>query len=270
MAMVNGYFEIIQTDWNNVYIGSSDTIGKYYMAQFVRKTRLERKSEDQITKKTITLGLITVLFLVFLVLLGIPFLVRFAVFLGDMKNKNAPIVVDTSLPPLAPRLFIPYDATNSAQISISGTAEAKTSIELQKNETLLTKGNVSDTGDFSFEAIVLDKGENRFSAVAISEKGVRSVVSKEVTITYDDKPPALTLQAPNADSISVDTADYDVSGTTDKGVSVTVNGHIAMVDNDGKFKQKVQLSSGKNEIEVLATSAAGNQTKKTVTITYDN
>ena len=67
VAMVNGYFEIIQSDWNNVYIGSSDTIGKYYMAQFVRKTRLERKSEDQITKKTITLGLITVLFLVFLV-----------------------------------------------------------------------------------------------------------------------------------------------------------------------------------------------------------
>lgn len=240
------------------------------MRQFVRKTRLERKTDEQITKKTMTLGLVTVLFLVFLVVFGIPFLVRFAVFLGDMKNRNQPTSTDTTLPPLAPRMFIAYEATNSAKINISGTAETKTAVELLKNDTLVTKSEVSVTGDFAFDNIDLDKGLNRFSAVAISEKGVRSTVSKEVAIVFDDQPPELVVFTPEKDEVTVDTADYTISGSSEKGVSITINARVAMVDNDGKFKLKVQLSSGKNEEEIIATDTAGNQTKKTVRITYDN
>lgn len=239
------------------------------MAQFLRKSRLERKAEDQITKRTIVLGIITVLFLVFLVVLGIPALVRLAVFLGDVKNKNQQAVTDVTLPPLAPRLFVPYDATNSATISISGSAETKTTIELMKNDTLLEKADVTDSGDFNFDNVALDQGNNKFSAVAVSPKGVRSTVSKDLAVTFDDKAPDLTLTAPNSDQTTVDTADYDITGKSEAGVNVTVNGLVAMVENDGAFKLKVQLNQGKNDFEVIVTDAAGNQTKKSVTITYD-
>ncbi|MCL4383881.1 Ig-like domain-containing protein [Patescibacteria group bacterium] len=239
------------------------------MAQFVRKSRLERKADEQITKRTIVLGLVTILFLVFLVVLGIPALVRLAVFLGDMKNKNQQTVTDVTLPPLAPRLFVPFDATNSATISVNGTAEAKTSVELMKNDSFLDKTDVTDSGDFNFDNVTLDKGENKFTAVAVSPKGVRSEVSKDLVITYNDQPPSLTMTAPNQDSVTVDTADYDITGKSDPGVSVTVNGRVAMVENDGSFKLKVQLNQGKNDFEIIATDNAGNQTKKTVSVTYD-
>ncbi len=240
------------------------------MAQFLRKSRLERKADEQITRKTIILGLVTVLFLVFLVVVGLPLLVRFAVFLGDMKSKNASVATDITLPPLAPRLFISYDATNSATISISGTAEPNTSVELMKNDVVVTKIDASPNGDFTVDNVTLDKGNNKFTAVAISDKGVRSTISKDTSVTYDDTPPVLSVTQPNSDTITVDTPEYDITGTSEKGVSVMVNDRMAMVDDTGKFTLRVELSPGNNDFTVTSTDLAGNQTSKKVSITYNN
>lgn len=238
------------------------------MPQFVRKSRLERKAEEQITRRTVVLGLATVLFLIFLILLGLPMLVRFAVFLGDIKNRNQPAPAETEFPPLAPRLFLPYEATNSAKVNISGTAESKTNVELLKSDVPLEKKEVSQTGDFGFE-VSLDPGENRFTAVAIGVKGQRSQLAKDLVVIFDDQAPEFTLEKPESDSVSTDQSEYEMVGKSEKGVSVTVNGRMAMVDNEGTFRVKMPLSIGKNEVEVVVRDGAGNETKKKVTITYD-
>lgn len=234
-----------------------------------KRSRLERKSDEQITKKTVFLGIVTILLFVAVIVFGLPFLVKFSVFLGEIKSKKEKTVSEKVLPPLAPRLILPFDATNSAKISVSGLADAKTNVELLKNDVSLGKTQVNDNGEFVFNDVQLDKGENVFAAIDINGKGVNSELSKQVKIIFDDQAAEITMINPSEESLNVNYADFDIVGKSEKGVSVLVNGHVAMVDDEGKFKLKIQLNAGKNDVEILVKDQAGNETKKKISITYD-
>jgi hypothetical protein len=215
------------------------------------------------------LGLLTIVVFVVMVLVGLPFLIRLTVMIGNNKSKNDSLTVVKELPPMAPRLIMPYEATNSSQILIKGLAETGVMVELLKNDVSIGKVQTNDAGEFSFDNIQLDQGDNQFTAIAISDNGGSSEPSKEALITFDSQPPALVMLNPSQDSLTVSSADFDVIGQSEKGVSVTINGQLAMVDDTGKFKIKLQLNTGKNDINIIVSDPAGNVTKKTITITYD-
>jgi len=238
------------------------------MAEF-KRSRLERKSDDQITKKTISLGIFTILLFILVIFFGLPFLIKFSVFLGESKSKREGTVKDVVLPPLAPRLVVPFEATNSAKIDISGLAESGVTVELLKNDVSMGKAEVSSNGDFTFSGIDLNDGDNGFSAIALSDKSGNSDKSKTINVAFDNQAPELTMTNPTEDSITVDYADFDVVGKSEKGVSALVNGRVAMVDDEGKFKLKIQLNAGDNNIEIIVKDLAGNETKKTIKIKYD-
>lgn len=238
------------------------------MAEF-RRSRLEKKEDEEITKKTIFLGLSTVVVFVLLLVFGLPLLIRFSIFLGDLKNSNNAEVKEKILPPTAPRIILPYEATNSSQVSINGLAEKNVEVELLKNDLSIGKTTVNDNGEFVFENVALEDGESVFKAVAISEKGGSGEPSKEVKITFDNKVPELTMLNPVEESLKVDSADFDVIGQSERQASVSINGRVAMVDDTGKFKLKLQLNTGKNDIEIVVRDNAGNETRKKIAITYD-
>jgi bacillopeptidase F len=173
------------------------------------------------------------------------------------------------MPPLPPRLIVNYEATNSATINISGLSESQTNVELLKNDVSVGKVVSTDNGDFVFTDISLDEGENTFWAIASKDKLGSSDLSKMVKIEYDKTSPTLTMTNPSEDAVKVDTADFDVVGQSEKGVSVTVNNRLAMVDDNGKFKIKFQLNAGKNDIEIVVRDLAGNETRKKITITFE-
>jgi len=230
---------------------------------------LEKKSEDEITKKTILLGLLTVVVFVVMVVVGLPLLIKLTVLIGNNKSKNDNQTVVKVLPPMSPRLIMPFDATNSGQVSVRGLAEKDVMVELLKNDVSIGKVAANEAGEFTFDGVQLDQGDNQFTAIAIGDSSGSSEPSKEVVINFDNTPPPLTMTNPSEDSLSVSSADFDVIGQSEKGVSVTVNGQIAMVDDSGKFKIKMQLNVGKNDINIVISDAAGNTTKKTISITYD-
>ena len=237
------------------------------MAEF-KRSRIERKNEEQITKKTIFLGILTIFVFISVLIFGLPLLIKFSVFLGESKSKKD-TQTENIVPPLAPRFTVPFDATNSATLNINGFAEPKTTVELFKNDVSLNKIEVSDSCDFSFENVALDEGGNDFSAVAIKGDTTSSEKSKILIISYDKTNPELTLTNPSETSLTVDSADFDVVGKTEAGVSVSINGRIASVDDNGNFKLKIQLNSGNNDIEIIVTDAAGNKTTKKIAIKYD-
>ncbi len=237
------------------------------MADF-KRSRLERKKEEQITKKTIFLGFLTVLVFVLIIVFGLPFLINFSIFLGNTKS-NKEVNNENVLPPMAPRLVIPFEATSSSKIKIDGFAETGSAVELLKNDESVGRVDVTENGDFSFEDIELSEGENSFAAVVIKDKSGSSEVSKEMIVIFDNKAPELTMTNPSEESLTVDSADFDIIGKSEKGVSVLVNNRVATVDNDGNFKIKVQLNAGKNEIEIIVRDEALNETRKKITITYD-
>ncbi len=233
-----------------------------------KRSRLERKAEEQITKKTVLLGLITLVTVILVIVFGLPFLVRFSIFLGEAKSSRE-VEENEGIPPLAPRLVLPFEATNSAKITVVGTAEANTNVELLKNDFSWGKVEVSSEGDFSFEDVELDLGSNNFNALAIADNGLSSDLSLQYEVIYDNEFPAVEVTNPGEESVTVDFADFDIIGQTEKEASVLVNGRVAIVNNEGQFKLKVQLNPGKNDIEVTVTDLAGNETKKRVAVTYD-
>jgi hypothetical protein len=237
------------------------------MAEFTR-TKFKANEEAQITRKTVFFGFMTVVLFLAVVMFGLPLLVKFSVFLGDIKNKGK-IETEMTLPPLPPRLVIPYEATNSATITIFGLAEPKIIVELLKNDVSIGKKEVSDKGEFSFEGVNLEDGVNSFSTIAMTDKGGSSEASKNETVIFDNKPPEIQMINPLENTLKIDYTDFDVIGKTEKGASVTISGHIAPVDNEGQFKLKMQLVAGKNEIEIRVMDTAGNEAKKTVVITAD-
>jgi hypothetical protein len=238
------------------------------MAQF-RRSRLEKKAEDEITKKTVFLGLMTIVLFTLIVIFGLPFLIKFSIILGEVKNRTTVDIKEKVIPPLAPRLILPFEATNSSRIAVKGLAEKNVMIELLKNDVSVGKVAANDAGEFEFGDILLDQGESTFTAIAISDNGGSSEPSKELTVVFDNVPPSLTMVNPSEDALKVSSPDFDVVGISDKGVSVTVNGRVAMVDDTGKFKLKYQLNSGNNDIEIIVTDLAGNETRKKISITYD-
>lgn len=242
-----------------------------YMSEFFKtkqRSRLDRKEDEEITKKTVILGGVTVLIFTVVLIFGLPLLIKLSVLLGNTKN-NSKDNQEKVLPPLPPRLISTFEATNSASFSISGVAEPKVDVELLKNDVSLGKKIVDEKGGFVFDDITLDKGGNTFTALASTSKEGNSELSKTITIIYDDQPPSLNMVNPSEDKVSVDSADFDVVGMSDKGVSVTINGKLALVDDEGKFKLKVQLNAGKNNLEIVLRNPAGNEIKKTIEITYD-
>lgn len=237
------------------------------MTEF-KRSRLNRNTEEQVTKKTVLLGLTTIILSISILVFGLPLLIKFSVFLGEGKSKKTDQTETKELPPLAPRLVIPYEATNSGQIKISGFAEPKVTVELFRGETSIGKTEVTADGDFVFDDISLTEGDNGFNAVASTTEAGSGDGSKTINVIYDKTQPKLELSNPSEASLTVDSADFDIIGATEFGASVSINNRIAPVDNDGNFKLKWQLNTGKNELEVVSTDLAGNQTKKKISITY--
>lgn len=233
-----------------------------------KRSRLERKKDEQITKKTVFMGFLTVIVFVLIIVFGLPLLIKFSILLGNTKSQKD-TTSENVVPPLAPRLIVPFEATSSSRIKIDGFAETGSVVELLKNDQSIGKTDVTTDGNFSFENIELNEGENSFSARATKEIGGSSEVSKVVSVVFDTAPPELTMSNPSEDSLTVDSADFDIIGKSEKGVNVTVNGKVAIVDSDGNFKLKIQLNSGKNDIEIVVKDTALNETRKTISITYD-
>ena len=229
---------------------------------------MDRKEDEEITKKTVVLGGVTVLIFAIVLVFGLPLLIKLSVLLGNSKklSKNDQEKV---LPPLPPRLVVSFEATNSAKFSISGVAEPKVEVELLKNDVSIGKKTVDDKGGFVFDNIILDNGGNTFTALASTQKEGNSELSKTVTVIYDDQPPSLNMINPSEDKVTVDSPDFDIVGKSERGVSVTVNGRLALVDDEGMFKLKVQLNAGKNSLEIILRNPAGNEVKKNIEITYD-
>jgi bacillopeptidase F len=235
------------------------------MAEF-KRSRLARRNEETVTKKTVFMGFLTILVIILVILFGLPLLVKFSVFLGNTKKNDN--LEEKAVPPLAPRLVLPYEATNSATISINGFSESGVEVELYKNEISIGKTQVTENGDFVFKDISLEEGDNSFSAIANSKNAGSSDGSVPMVISYDNKIPELKLTNPTEKELTVDYADFDIVGETEKGANVTINGKLAVVDDTGKFKLKIQLNMGKNELEVVARDIAGNESKSKITITY--
>ena len=225
------------------------------------RSRLSRRIEQQNAKAFFgsIAGIIIVIFL--LLKFGLPFLANASLFIsgnnGDQEQTKkekpgflAPPVLD-ALP----------TATNSAVFVVSGSAPSEKQVILYINDNLTDTIPTDDKGKFTFNDVKLTKGNNEIK-IKTKDKDKTSEYSQLITVIYKETAPTLTFDTPSdGKSFSKDDKNALVTGKTDAGVKITVNGLWAITDSSGTFTYTLPLQNGENKITVIATDQAGNETK---------
>lgn len=234
-------------------------------------SRLNRTLEKR-TKKNLYLSLIGIILVLFLLIkFGIPALINFSLFLTNGKDqqlaekvaKNQQIV----LPPFINQTFT---ATNSANISLNGTAASHEKVELFVNNNFTDIADTKDDGSFNFQNVTLSNGSNSISTKA-KVNNIESDFSNIINVVYQSKAPSLTVDYPSDGQTfsGGNQQNITVKGKTDNSIKVTVNGFWAIVDSQGNYSYSLHLQNGGNQIKVIAQDSAGNQTEKDLNINFN-
>ncbi|MDP3998542.1 MAG: hypothetical protein Q8P89_02905 [bacterium] len=233
------------------------------------QSRLAHKETQQAFKQLVLTSLGIILLLVFIIFAGIPALVKFSAFLGDVKTSGQPInPSDENSPLLPPRLESLPDATKDRQITLTGFAQPGKEIEVLINNEPAGKTTVGSDGKFLLSNLTLTEGENRIRAYTV-EGETKSEPSQTIFITYKKGSPRLEVSKPEeGTSFSGDDKTIRIEGQTDPDMVVTVNDRWAIVSSTGSFYASYTLSDGENILKVRAVDEAGNETTLERKVTY--
>jgi len=233
------------------------------------QTRLSRTAEKR-TKKQLILSILGIILLLFLLFkFGIPLLTSFSLFLSGNKGTTSQDIAKSQAVLTAPILNQTFSATNSASITVTGTAVAKEGIQLFVNDNLVDTTTTKDDGSFTFNSVNLTQQQNTIKVKAKLDNKV-SDFSDAWNITYIQKAPNLTLDTPSdGQTFPHDQSRIPVKGKTDPDVKVTINDLWAIVDSSGIYSYTLSLQNGDNHIKIVATDAAGNTTTKELTVHYN-
>ncbi len=228
------------------------------------------KNLEQKTKRNFVLTVIGIIvILLLLIQYGIPALINFSLFLGSVKNQPATSSQQkqNQVYITPPTLTQSFSATNSATVKISGTSQPHLTIKLFVNDTFIDNTNTKDDGSFTFDSVTLTAGLNVIKAKAQKDTS-ESDFSDPITIAYASKAPSLTIDSPSdGQTFDSDHNPVTIAGKTDADVKVTVNDFWAIMDSNGGYHYTLTLQGGDNQIKVIATDIAGNQTEKDIKLT---
>lgn len=235
----------------------------------VRKTRLARKQEARNIRQAIIYIILTLVLASILVFIGIPLLIRTAIFLGNLRTSSKlPEQTDT-IPPSPPRIIIPFEATNSALFSLKGYTEPGANIKLYNSGFSFGETVADNEGSFSIENLKLTSGRNEISAVAQDAAGNESQPSMSSVVDYDTTPPLLEITRPEeGKTITGLENKITLEGKTEEGAKIIINGRLVIVGPEGDFSYQYSLKEGENTFAIIAQDKAGNQTEKEIKITY--
>ncbi len=168
-------------------------------------------------------------------------------------------------------------STNDNTPTLSGTAEANSSVAIYDGIKLIGTVTASDTGAWSFTpTTVLAEGQHVFTAVATDSAGNVSPISGAYILTVDMTPPAIPVISSINDDVAGNTGPLtngqvtndvrpELTGTGVAGSTVHIldNGieiGTALVSASGSwsFIPTSDLAQGPHDLRVSATDAAGN------------
>ncbi len=229
-------------------------------------SRLAKHEQERLLKQTIlmiTAAIILGLGFIFFVL---PFSIRV---ITTLTNSDQVPMAGNTLPPQVPILSAPPTATASASIKINGFAQAETEVVLVVNGEQQNRQTTTAEGTFEFDTQLLE-GENVVSAFAINAEKKESELSQSYTVSKDTQAPTLEISSPTeGQSIELRrNQNLTITGKTDPGVQLTLNGRLMYAQADGAFSSTYLLQEGENKLEFIAIDQAGNQTLETITVSF--
>ncbi len=235
------------------------------MAQ-LRSTRFE---ERKARTRLILAAAGTLALVIFLVLFGLKILVGFSL-LVDKLRGNSPAPASQTQSFLSPPVLDPLpEATNSAQIKVSGHGQAGLTAIVYLNGAETKKLTIDQDGSFKTTVTVPGEGDLAVSAKVLDGKGNTSDLSEVMHIMINSKAPIMEVTSPqDGAAISGDDNKILVTGKVGDDIQVTVNDRLVVVQNNGSFSYKYPLPEGDTILKIVATDSAGNQTKIERKVTY--
>ncbi len=233
----------------------------YSRWRVIEDKRRSRKAAGLIILSGIVLGLA--------IFVGQKVLTGLFLFISSVKNSGQTSVKEDFIPPGPPLIYLPYEATNSATISISGYAEPGVTVFMTLNSGPIKNIVAADDGSFLIADVPLKDGDNNFTAVAVDAAGNKSQPADVRTVYYSNKPPKLEINSPNkGQNFAGSNNRIEVKGLTDPQAKIMINDRQAIVGGSGNFSYWMGLNSGENKITVLAIDEAGNEQQQELTINY--
>ncbi len=188
---------------------------------------------------------------------GLPFLI------GSLSvfNKFKPIA-----PPI---LNIPFEATSSSTLQISGHSTPNSEVEIYFDDEIKDMVETNSEGNFKTDPLELSLGTNNIYGKTISDKGIKSLPSKTIKLLFNNEKPKLEIAEPQ-DNAQIKGGDKKirVSGTTDSNNIVSVNGLNTIVNSEGNFSIEVNINEGDNVIQISASNQVGNSNQVERKVNY--
>lgn len=149
--------------------------------------------------------------------------------------------------------------TNSAQAVISYETDAQRNAVISVNET---SQQVVLTGSDSI-SIQLEEFSNEVSVRCALDDMTDVIYRKSI---YSDRIAPVLRFYEKVDAISVEEDHFLLTGETEPGCKLTVNGTEYPMNEDGSFLADLPLEKDENVFSVISTDPAGNQSAQNVTI----
>ena len=173
---------------------------------------------------------------------------------GNSNSASVSFTVDASPPEIV--LTSPADGliTNQTEITVTGSvSDTATGVSsLAVNGEAVTP---AEDGSFSTSLTYTD-GTHTITVTAADGAGNLATVTR--TVQVDTVPPTLTVATPTDGLVTNDNT-VDVTGTTEAGATLLVNGETVEVEG-GAFAVTIPYADGHHTLTVTARDAAGNET----------
>lgn len=231
-------------------------------------SRRETVEEKRNIKKAYYYVFLSLLALIFLILFGLPILIKFAGFVGDLAKSDKPVEIIDNTPPAPPQFEDIPQYTNNERLEIKGKSENGASIEIfTNNEKSEVVANSNGEFFFTFNLI---KGINSISAIATDPSGNKSNETKTFSIEFDNSEPELEIISPKEGDSFYSSAQKQltIKGSVKEKVDLKINGRFVSVKDDLTFNYTTTLNDGVNSFEVKATDLAGNETLSTLNVNF--
>lgn len=230
------------------------------MAYRYRSRRSARKLAHK-SRRNFIITLIIVAILIYATIVWIlPTLINGVGFISGIVKPSHKVAIQDNSSLAPPVLNIPYEATNTAQITIRGYAAPHTKVAIYIDDALKDSTQSSEDGSFEIKDISLALGTNNIYGKTMDDDK-ESLPSKIIKVIYDNEKPSLEIYEPEDGKVIQDERKIKVRGKTEPQAQIFVNDARIITNFDGTFNTDYPLNDGDNILTIKAIDQASNYTE---------
>jgi hypothetical protein len=157
--------------------------------------------------------------------------------------------------------------TREPQLQITGKVpsfaiQQGRSLQVNLNGAVVSVTPLETSGAFT-QLLTLKEGNNAIAVSLLEQQEV--IATASYVVMLDRTPPTVTIARPTGGA-TVDARNVVVSGSTEPGATITVNGRLVVTTPEGGFTDSFTATPGPLAITVVARDKAGNETTEKLNV----